>query len=56
MKPYSKDKTPKGWKSMSRPHPLRKNKIRVDKKAARQKARNSIEEYNRVIRPALEEE
>jgi hypothetical protein len=42
MKPYAKDKNPKGWKTLSKPHPNRRNKIRVDKKSARQKAKREI--------------
>lgn len=43
MKPLSGKKEPKGHTSMSRPHPLRKNKLRVDKKANRQESKGKIE-------------
>jgi hypothetical protein len=42
VRPYAAKKNPKGWKSMSKPHPNRRNKVRVDKKASRQQAKVSM--------------
>ena len=45
MKPYakrSKGTDTKGWKSFSGPHANRANKVRVDKKSARQEAKKII--------------